>query len=232
LYDGPPVVQITGAEWSPGAESISIRALDYAEQVAGFAMDFPDEIFKRWGGTLRNYVREMYPSYDLANAPLKSGVGVCGMVVTKENAPTQVLSVKRSARLASLENSVGPSVAGSVEFADNFRTLGELIERSMNREVQEELGLKQEEYSVRPLAYAREMLRGDRPQLFTVVETNLTCTEIAGRMEALPSEAREFSEFEFVELTHGKPAATGVASFNFEAKMNYYLLEEWLASRQ
>lgn len=227
LHDGPPVAQIIDANWLSG--SLVIRPLEYADQVAGFAMDLPDERFQPWGGTLRGYVRKIFPSYDMAHSPVKSGVGVCGILIVNEGKQTSLLKVRRSGKLASLENSGGPSVAGSVEFADDFGNLNELIQRSMIREVQEELGLKQDEFTVRPLAYAREMLRGDRPQLFTAVETTLTCQQISKRMEAIPPESREFSEYEFVAISDGKLAEAEIAALNFEAKMNYHLVEEWLA---
>ena len=227
LHDGPPVAQIIDANWLSG--SLVIRALEYTDMVAGLAMDLPDEMFQPWGGTLRGYVQRVFPSYDLAHAPVKSGVGVCGMLIVRESERTSMLRVRRSAKLASLENSVGASVAGSVEYSEDYHDLAGLILRSMNCEVQEELGLKQSEFTVRPLAYAREMLRGDRPQLFTIVETTLTCRQIAERMEAIPLEFREFSEYEFVRLSDGKLAEAEVAALNFEAKMNYYLVEEWLA---
>jgi hypothetical protein len=229
LYDGPPVVQIIDTNWLPESASVLIRKLEYADQVAGFAMDLPDEMFQQCGGTLRDYVRRMFPAYGLAHSPLKSGVGVCGMLIVREEDRTGLLKVRRSAKLASLENSVGPSVAGSVEYAEDFRDLAEVIERSMVREVEEELGLTREEFSIHPLAYAREMVRGDRPQLFAAVETKLNSRQIAERINSLHPSAREFSEFEFLELADGRLPESKTAALNFEAKMSYYLLEEWLA---
>jgi len=232
LYDGPPAVQIVHVDWSRDAAWIALRPIRYGEQAAGFAMDLVDPAFEGWGGTLRDYLRINYPSTRLEDSPLCTGVGVCGLLIVSEADRKYLLRATRSSKLASLEGSVGPSVAGSVEFADDYRNLAELIARSMGREVEEELGLERQEYSVRPLAYAREMVRGNRPQLFTMVETALDRSQIADRISGLASEKREFSEFEFLSLKSERLSEADIMPLNFEAKMCYYLLEEWLDRAQ
>ncbi|PWB71118.1 hypothetical protein C3F09_08285 [candidate division GN15 bacterium] len=228
LYEGPPAVQITRADWIPEEPSVAVRSIRYGDQAASFAMDLDDPAFRQWGGTLRDYIRIKYPSTKLEDLPLCAGVGVCGMVVLEDAGRRHVVRVRRSATLASLENTVGPSVAGSVEFADNFSHLAELIERSIERELEEELGLAAGKCHITPLAYAREMVRGNRPQLFAVVETKLDRTQISDRINALPAGKREFSEYTFLPFTNGCLSAADIEPFNFEAKMCYYLMEEWL----
>jgi hypothetical protein len=232
LYDGPPAVQIARSDWLSETPFITIRPIRYGGQAAGFAMDFADPAFERSGGTLREYLRTNYRSTKLEDSPLCTGVGVCGLLIVCEADRKYLLRVTRSSKLASLENSVGPSAAGSVEFADDYRNLAELIEHSMGREIEEELGLERQEYLVRPVAYAREMVRGNRPQLFALVETVLDRSQIADRISALPADTREFSEFEFVPLHNSRLSEVDIAPLNFEAKMGYYLLEEWLDCAQ
>lgn len=232
LYDGPPAVQIARVDWLTKTPTLTLRPIRYGDQAAGFAMDLIDPAFERWGGTLRDYFRINYQSTRLEDSPLGTGVGVCGLLIVSEADRRYLLRVTRSSKLASLENTVGPAVAGSVEFGADYRNLAELIARSMSREVEEELGLVRQKFSVRPLAYAREMVRGNRPQLFALVETALDRSQITDRISALPPDKREFSEFEFVLLGNGRLSEAEIAPLNSEAKMCYYLLEEWLDCAQ
>lgn len=228
LYDGPPAIQIAGVDWRSETPSLTVRPIRYGEQAGGFAMDLFDPTFEQWGGTLRDYLQAKYPSPKIEDSPLCAGVGVCGHLIVKEADRKYLIRVTRSSKLASLEKTVGPSAAGSVEFADDYKCLVELMERSLGREVEEELGVKRPEYRIRPLAYAREMVRGNRPQLFGMVETDLNRTQITERICALAQEKREFSEFAFVPLRCGRLDEAEIGPLNFEAKMCYYLLEEWL----
>ncbi len=195
-------------------------------------MDLVDPAFAQWGGTLRDYIRANYPSKKLEDSPLCAGVGVCGLLVVSEAECKYLLRVTRAGTLASLENTVGPSVAGSVEYADDYANLAEVIVRSLGREVEEELGLRRSEYRVRPLAYAREVVRGDRPQLFAMVETEFDRSQVSERLSGLAPEHREFSEFGFMPMHDEQISETEIGGLNFEAKMCYYLLEEWLDSRR
>jgi hypothetical protein len=232
IYDGPQVVQIVGTDWNGAPPSLSLEAVDYADQAASFALDLPDPRFEQWGETLREYLRAKYPSSALGDSPLRTCVGVAGLLMVKEANHAYVLKVTRSAKLASLENSAGPSAAGSIEFAEDYHDLADMIVRSMGQEVEEELGLKCGEYEIRPLAYAREMFRGDRPQFFTVVETALSRSEVVDRIDTLSPRAREFTDHSFLPLNDGRLSDEDSAGLNFEARMGAWLLEEWSASTQ
>ena len=152
------------------------------------------------------------------------------MVASWADEPVLV-QVKRSGRLASLEKSLGPSAAGVVDYTTDCRTLAELIEQSMQAEITEELGLEPEEYELTPLAYAREIFRGERPQLFTMATTELSAEDVAERLRRLPAEGREFSEVTFVPLEQSRERRTRrLAALNHEARMNWYMIEEYLAS--
>jgi hypothetical protein len=230
IYDGPQVVQVIAADWHAAPPVISIEPVNYVAQAASFALDLVDASFESWGGTLRDYLRVNYSSTDLRDSPLLTCAGVCGFLLVKEADQAYLLRVTRSGNLASLENSVGPSAAGSVEFADDYRDLGDMIVRAMGQEVEEELGLKREEYDIKPLAYAREMLRGDRPQFFTLVATALSRSEVVDRINSLTPDAREFTDCSFMRLTEGRLAGRETQELNFEARMCAWLIEEWSVS--
>jgi hypothetical protein len=97
----------------------------------------------------------------------------------------------------------------------------------MAREITEELGLKSGEYAVTPLAYAREIFRGEKPQVFCYIETSLTERELVSRLTSLSPAHLEHDLFQFVLAP--VPGAVIPAGLNHETRMNYYLLEEYVA---
>jgi hypothetical protein len=120
-------------------------------------------------------------------------------------------------------------VAGSVDFTTDFSRLSDLIEGSLGAEIAEELGLQAGEYEIIPLAYAREIFRGEKPQIFCLVETNLTEPDLSERISALKPERQEIQSFDFVSMTLDRiNREAWLESINHEARMNYYLVEEYL----
>lgn len=224
LYDGPMVLRLVQFDQSPEAARMVVQEARYGDQCAGFALDLPSPLFAQHGGTLRAYLRHAYSEQLTGRHPLAGCLGVCGLLLTGNRAERKALVVHRSAKLASLESSVGPSVAGSVESEPRCETLRALIERSLGAELKEELALEPGEYRIHPLAYAREVLRGGRPQLFCLVTTELAADEIGARLERMPQSEREFDWFRFVDW-EGEPPET----LNFEAVLNWYLGQEYLA---
>lgn len=218
LYDGPNVLR--PVRFEPERAQLVLQEARYADQCAGFAMDYRTPLFAHTGGTLRGYLEANYPHRHTKEHPLAGSLGVCGILLAEHRA----LIVHRAAKLASLESSVGPSVAGSVESQPKCDTLYDLISQALGAELIEELDLEPEECTIHPLAYAREVLRGDRPQLFCLVTTDLTQDEISARLEEMPHDEREFDWFRFVDWS-----ATPPESLNFEAAANWYLACEYLA---
>ena len=230
LYDGPSAMRLVDFNFHRSNPILMVQEARYADQCANFAMDLSHPpLFAQWGGSLRDYLYATIPSHAPEDNPLCLCFGVCGLLLVEDGNQRYILQVMRSSRLASLENSIGPSVAGSVDFDTTSRSIAELIINSLAKEVTEELGLNDGEFSITPLAYAREIFRGERPQLFAVVTTPLDRKEIARRLDSLPECDREFSTYDFLPLTNMRLSSDLVASMNFEAKMAYYLLEEWLS---
>jgi hypothetical protein len=104
-----------------------------------------------------------------------------------------------------------------------------VIDSALMAEAAEELNLRFEDVRLVPLAWGMEILRGDRPQLFALLETRLSRAEIQNRLDRLPDGKREHSAAEFVELTAGGQIPdTLFERVNPEARMNLLLLEEFL----
>lgn len=231
LHEGPLSMKPAACDFNSETPTLIVRPCDYALQAGScFALDFPDKRFDHAGGTLRDYYRRgcLIPRVD--NNPLATCLGVCGYLIVDERGDRFLLQVRRSSKLASLENTFGPSVAGVVDYTNVHRNLQQLIVSSMAREAEEELGLQPQEYETIPLAWSIELFRGERPQIFCLIRTLLTREELTARLQAIPVERREFDAFEFIPLYGGTIIdQKHLDVLNPEAKMNFFLMEEYLS---
>lgn len=228
LHDGPPVMKLHAASFGK-APSITVGPVSYGLQAATcFALDLPHELFDNFGGSLRNYVYAKYDMLSVASNPLAICLGVCGMLIVREETKKYLLQVTRAGHLTSLEGTVGPSAAGVVEYIEGLANVQELIDRAMGEEVREELGLAAGEYSIVPLAWGMEIFRGHRPQLLCAITTPLDRKAVAQRLERVTAEAREFSEYRFVPIEAGTIGDDDFAVLNPEARANWLLVEDWL----
>ncbi len=229
LYDGPPVMKLVSFDQRGGNMVMRVQPASYGDQAGScFAFDLKHELFVDWGGTLRHYLLRINPDHSFEKNRLAVCLGVAAYVLIRDEDGVCLLQVTRSEKLASLESSLGPSVAGSVDWRTDCDNLEQLMVKSLEAELHEELGLSAGEYRIRPLGYGLEILRGERPQLFALVEANLTREQMSLRMEQLPARSREFSSFEFLKLSDGRLPDEIIAALNFEAQVCYYLAEEYL----
>ncbi|MDD3731417.1 MAG: hypothetical protein PHU88_03475 [candidate division Zixibacteria bacterium] len=229
LYPGPTVMNLAGFDLGISPAVMTVQDVAYG-MVAGssYTLDFKHPLFKKTGGTLRYYYKTQYPSHRLEDSPLANCLGVCGYLVLNEENKRYLLQVTRSARVASLENTRGPSVAGGVDFVKGYANLKQLMDNALSEEIKEELNIDKGHYTLVPLAYAREIFRGERPQLFMLVETSLTRKDIINRRKIMKSSFEEIADCEFIVLPSGNTLDTAVIdSLNHEARMNYYLMREY-----
>ncbi|MEW5795192.1 MAG: hypothetical protein AB1772_02415 [Candidatus Zixiibacteriota bacterium] len=230
IYSGPAVMKLASADLASGTPHLVVQPCDFGLQAGTcLALDLPDRRFQSVGGTLRDYYRRgcIVPTID--NNPLAICIGVCAMMIIDERGDRFLHRVERSSRLASLQNTLGPSVAGMVDFTTRSQNLSDLIETAVSMEVAEELHLHRDEYEVVPLAWAIELFRGERPQIFCLIRTLLDRENIGARLDAIPSNEREFASYAFVPLYGGSLLdRKDIDALNFEARMNYYLAEEHL----
>jgi len=231
LYDGPLSMKLAACDFNSETPTLIVQPCDYALQAGScFALDLPDRRFDHAGGTLRDYYRRgcLVPRVD--NNPLATCLGVCGYLIVDDRGDRFVLQVKRSSKLASLENTFGPSVAGVVDYTTGHRNLQQLVKSSVTRETEEELGLLPQEYETIPLAWSIELFRGERPQIFCLIRTLLSREELTARLQAVPADRREFDAFEFIPLYGGTIIdQKHFDTLNSEAKMNFFLMEEYLS---
>ncbi|MFZ1685377.1 MAG: hypothetical protein WAU88_14770 [Candidatus Zixiibacteriota bacterium] len=230
IYDGPKAMKLVSASFEASAGELLVQPANYGDQAGScFALDYPSDLFAGYGGTLREYLFSKNPNHDLESNPLAICLGGAAYAVVVDRGKPYLLQVERSGKLASLENSLGPSVAGSVDWETDSTNLLDLLTGALVAEAKEELGWDRQEFELIPLAYAREILRGERPQLFAYLVTRMSCEKIAARLGAIPESKREISGYSFVPFDGGMLSQGQIARLNFEAKTAYYLLEEALA---
>jgi len=231
LFSGPAAAKLVGFAPEEAPMKMTVQKCRYGDQAGScFALDHVHPLFDGWGGTLRDYYLTEYTSRRPADNPLAICLGVCAYLLAEEMGSRYLLGVRRSGGLASLENSWGPSTAGSIDYSCRFTDLVDVIGKSLSSEATEELGLSRADYDIIPLAYAREIFRGERPQLFSLMRTRLSRLEIISRLENIEPCNREFDRFQFIELSRQNGLETAdFERLNHEARMNYYLLEEYLS---
>ncbi|RME31353.1 MAG: hypothetical protein D6800_00845, partial [Candidatus Zixiibacteriota bacterium] len=211
--------------------ALLVQPADYAAFAGScLALDVPHGILG--GRTLREYIRQRLPVVTFPGNPLCCCLGVCGLLLLEEDGRGYLLTVKRAAHLSSLAGTIGPSVAGVVDWRTDADSLAELARIQLMLELAEELGLQADECRLTLLAWGLELFRGGKPQIFALVTTGLSRRELAARLDNLPTETREFSDYAFVPFAPDAPLAPDVIdSLNHEARANYRLLEEYLNGR-
>ncbi len=232
LYDGPLAMKVVDFKPHDRQPTITVQSVDYGAFAGScFALDFEHAMFSELGDTLREYYKRISPSNDITDNPLAICLGVCGMVLIESQSRPILLRIRRSGKLASLESSYGASVSGGVDYSETHNNLYDVFQSALAQEIHEEIDLRPGEYDIIPLAYAREMLRGEHPQIFCLIRTTIDCDELIRRLQNKTGPDCEFDTFDFIEL---RPDLTLdddiIATFNLEGRMNYYLLEEYLAT--
>jgi len=231
LYDGPPVMKLANADLISARKRLVVQPCDYALQAGTcLALDLPDNRFATHGGTLRGYYRYGCVQPSIANNPLAICLGVCGYLMIEEQGRRFLLQIERSDKLASLEGERGPSVAGVVDYRTDFADLAQLTRKALTTEIGEEINLRYGEYEIIPLGWGIELFRGERPQLFCMIRAPFERDELKARLDAVDPARREFKSYEFLPLYGGAVLdKKHFEQLNFEAKMNFLLLEEYLA---
>ena len=229
LYGGPAAMKLVEANLDGPKRSLTVQPCHYGFQAGScFALDYRHPLFENHGGTLREYYLSETKSREVRDNPLAICLGVSAWLVAESAEGRELLMVHRAAHLVSLESSYGPSVAGCVEYVVEGDNLLDVMRISIAAEAFEELGLASSEYTYIPLAYTREIFRGERPQLFGAILTHLRPTELTARLERLDPERREFDDCEFLPL--GIDTASpgrSVDQLNFEGGMNLELLSQY-----
>jgi hypothetical protein len=233
IHDGPEVMAVVACDLKSDQPTMTVQPTNFGDKAGLFALDLEHPLFASYGGTLRHYFNQTYPSSRIEDNPFPISPGVCGYVLVTENGKQSLLQVERSRHLATLERSFGPSAAGTIDYHAGYQSLKEMAEAAMLAELKEELALNPEDCELIFLACARELFRGEHPQVFFLISTTLSPLEIHDRMESVAPEDREFEQFFFLPLDKsGRLAKDQIEMLNPEARMNYFLLEEYFSEKR
>lgn len=224
IYHGPPATRLTSFNHTQA----TLQSCAYGKMAGScFALDYPHTSFRQFGGTLREYYLRQFPKRTLEHHPLANCLGICGLLVARDGESRKMLMVHRSANLASLENSVGPSAAGSVDFKSGWNTLGDLINQSMSAEISEELCLSPDQYRIVPLALAAEIFRGEKPQLFCLIETGVSPNDLKANLHRGGRNSGEYDDWFWTDVDDHQSKDS--PALNHETSMNRHLVMEYLA---
>ncbi|WP_432695712.1 hypothetical protein ACQUQP_14330 [Marinobacterium sp. YM272] len=167
----------------------------------------------------------------LNSSILANTLGVAVVVLNPET--KEVLIPIRGSEQAIMANGEGKfhcSASGVFEWLD-VNKKGELgfdfFMQGMEKEIKSEIGLDRELYELIPLTFSRELVRGGKPQLFFVAETNMDISTIKNEMKG----AEESWEFiDESDLPEGSQLR-GYIENPLEAPQNMFTYEGWMAMK-
>lgn len=181
--------------------------------------------------TLRNDIEKTIDGSlpRLKNSVLANTLGVAAMIVSRGE---DVLIPIRGSEQAVMVNGKGKFHCSASGVFSWDKSVDETVNLDFNffidgmaREIYSETGLLKDECTITPLAFSRELIRGGKPQLFFVAETQITMDEIKSRM----SVAEESWEFiSIADLKENSPLKPYLNS-PLDAPQEMFTYEGWMA---
>lgn len=179
------------------------------------------------GGTIRNSLEKnpqgRLPSFE--DSSLANTLGTAVMVLNRELRP--IMRV-RNPNMGSIPHAgLHVAVSGVLEPKTKLepgRYNFDVFQPGTRAEIESEMGLSTDDYKLYPLAFARELPRGGKPQLFWVAITKLSDDEIRDKMknakekyEFVPTDEFDFfdKDIEFYSEIAERFTYEGLASFLF-----------------
>ncbi|QPL47232.1 hypothetical protein IT895_05500 [Halomonas sp. A40-4] len=101
----------------------------------------------------------------------------------------------------------------------------EFFINGMAREIHSEIGLLKSEYSLTPLAFSRELIRGGKPQLFFIAETEMGLDELKEKMVGAEESWEFLSVDDLAEDSQLRPHLNSP----LEAPQEMFTYEGWMA---
>lgn len=180
---------------------LTLQSARYSDQVAtNISVDTDSGALPRGAQTIRQDIEPPEEGHlpSLARSQLANTLGVAAMVYDAAGAP--LWRMRNPDMGAITEGGLHCTASGVCEFPD-FDLHSEqgfnLISEGMAREIESELGLTAADYTLYPVAVARELPRAGKPQVFFVAICNLSEAEMQARVTAAPERV------EFVDQEDG-----------------------------
>ena len=232
-WENNSCIKITN--WDNDKKIITIQPATYFDQVGtNLTIDWSSSLINKDNpsATIRNSL-ERHEDGRLPKLQTSILANTLGVSVVLVNTMTKdVLIPIRGSQQAIMTNGEGQfhcSASGVFEL-DNFPLNGEELKfdifiDGMHKEIEEELGLEKEYYKLIPLAFSRELVRGGKPQLFFIAETELDIRDIKLKM----TQAVDAWEFINENLLPDNSKLKKHINSPLEAPQNLFTYEGWMA---
>lgn len=180
------------AEWNVEKKVVTVQPATYFDQVGtNLTIDWASGLLdENTMSTIRNDI-ESHDNCALPKLNTSVLANTLGVAVVLVNTDTiEVLVPIRGSEQAIMADGKGQfhcSASGVFEL-DNFPSetkdlTFDVFMRGMEKEIEEEIGLTNDCYSLVPLAFTRELVRGGKPQLFFIAKTNIDIRSIKSTMK-------------------------------------------------
>ena len=214
-------------------KKIYIHPATYFDQIStNLTLDWASGLLGDDDFTIRNHYEK---NHNGCLPPLKSSVlaNTLGVAVMLVNPKTkEVLIPIRGNEQAIMDNGTGKfHCSASGVFAwDQGQSIPsnlsfEFFSSGMEKEIESEIGLKRTDYNLIPLAFSRELVRGGKPQLFFIAETDLDIGSIQSNMK-MAEESWEFMDIE--SISEGN-AMYDYINAPLSAPQEMFTYEGWMA---
>ena len=190
----PPPVRLHIARFFDGQCSNEMCTFKITHRSGEPGFDPRTELLTNANGQLRT----------LAESNLADGIGISTIAVTADNA---LVVTRQTARNIASPRLLAPSGSGSLDPRDlgpastgrprREEILQDLVRHGMERELQEETGIRQDEIRhTKVIGFARWLERGARPEFFGITELSVTVQDLK-EQRRLTSDERLYTDGTF-----------------------------------
>jgi hypothetical protein len=198
-FDGP-AVRIDGYRISGRRLLLQAQHATYFTQVrSSLILDYRHRLANGSVLSLRDLFRQEFGQLlpPLSDQRLANTLGVAALIFcSSEDGLTPYLVARtREVAVNDLGNEWHCTASGVAELRDFGSDPGDFMEFSIRKELEEEVGLVDEDLAdLAPIAFCRELMRGGKPQFFYLGTTRLPLSEITRKLKGARRRARKMGD--------------------------------------
>ena len=225
--------------WEKDYDKIEIEKATYFNQVGtNLTMDWASNMLK--GGkyaTIRNTIERPVKGKlpKLSDSVFANTLGVAVMFVTKDDSFYVPIRGTKQAVMAERGGQFHCSASGVFKWSEklelNETNRFDLFGEGMRLEIKDEMNIEEDEFTLIPIAFARELARGGKPQLFYVAKCSLTEKEIKERRKDAIERWEYIEPEELKESSPLHPWVGKAEKIDYEQKLieDCFTYEGWAA---
>ncbi|MCZ4339279.1 hypothetical protein [Shewanella colwelliana] len=213
---------------STDSNSITCRKACYFDQIAtNLTLDWRSKKLPDNRQTIRNSIEKPISGRlkTLRDSNLANTLGVAVMLYNSQFEP--YVRIRSDSLAAIPKKGLHCSASGVFEMEGGIQS-GEydysIIEKGIEREIKTEIGIDRGDYSLYPVAFARELPRGGKPQLFFIAITDLCDSDIVDKSKTA-EESWEFIDESDLEDHESKSGFK--ATSDIENLIDQFTYEGW-----